>query len=140
MAELIKERVNENLRRLNLNRITEVFDQVIQQAEDNHASYLDVVDQLLAEEVGVKEDRRFKTALKTAGLPFEKTIEEYDFSFHPDLDKRSVMNLFDLSLFRKKKTPSFLVLRASGKVIWRWRSPSRPPSSAKASILRRWLI
>ena len=115
MAELIKERVNENLRRLNLNRITEVFDSVIQQAEDNHASYLDVVDQLLAEEVGVKEDRRFKTALKTAGLPFEKAIEEYDFSFHPDLDKRSVMNLFDLEFIQQKENVIFLGPPGVGK-------------------------
>ena len=115
MAELIKERVNENLRRLNLNRIPEVFDQIIQQAQDNQSSYLDVVDRLLAEEVGVKEDRRFKTALKTAGLPFEKTIEEYDFNFHPDLDKRSVMSLFDLEFIQQKENAIFLGPPGVGK-------------------------
>ena len=115
MAEMIKERVNENLQRLRLNRIQEVFDELIKQAQDNSSSYLDLLDQLLAEEVGVKEDRRIKTTLKTAGLPFEKTVEEYDFSFHPDLDKRSVMNLFDLEFIQNKENVIFLGPPGVGK-------------------------
>jgi DNA replication protein DnaC len=115
MAEMIKERVNENLQRLNLNRIQEVFDEVIKQAQDNNTSYLDLLDQLLSEEVGVKEDRRIKTSLKAAGLPFEKTVEEYDFGFHPDLDKRSVMNLFDLEFIQKKENVIFLGPPGVGK-------------------------
>jgi len=115
MAEMIKERVNENLQRLHLNRIQEVCDEVIKQAQDNNTSYLDLLDQLLAEEVGVKEDRRIKTSLKTAGLPFEKTVEEYDFGFHPDLDKRSVMNLFDLEFIQKKENVIFLGPPGVGK-------------------------
>jgi DNA replication protein DnaC len=37
--------------------------------------------------VAVKEKRRFQTAMKTAGLPTAKSIDEYDFSFHPQLNK-----------------------------------------------------
>ncbi|MBF0403214.1 hypothetical protein [Candidatus Magnetominusculus xianensis] len=29
-------------------------------------------------------------------MPFEKTIDEYDFNFHESLDKRMVMELFYL--------------------------------------------
>ncbi len=115
MAELIRERVNENLQRLRLNRINEVFDEVIKQAQDNNTSYLDLIDQLLSEEVSVKQDRRLKSSLKTAALPFEKTIESYDFSFHPDLDKRSVMNLFDLEFIQKKENAIFLGPPGVGK-------------------------
>lgn len=115
MPEMIKERVNENLGRLRLNRIQEVFDELIKQAQDNNTSYLDLLDQLLAEEVGVKEDRRIKTSLKIAGLPFEKTVEEYDFGFHPDLDKRSVMSLFDLEFIQNKENVIFLGPPGVGK-------------------------
>ena len=115
MPEMIKERVNENLGRLRLNRIQEVFDELIKQAQDNNTSYLDLLDQLLAEEIGVKEDRRIKTSLKIAGLPFEKTVEEYDFGFHPDLDKRSVMNLFDLEFIQNKENVIFLGPPGVGK-------------------------
>ena len=115
MAEMIKERINENLERLQLNRIKEVFDQIVAQAHEKDATYLEVIDHLLSEEVGVKEDRRFKTALKTAGLPFEKSVEEYDFGFHPDLDKRSIMNLFDLEFIQQKENVIFLGPPGVGK-------------------------
>ena len=39
--------------------------------------------------------------MKTAGLPNAKTIDEYDFSFHPHLDKQVVMELFDLDFVTK---------------------------------------
>jgi len=108
MSELIRDRVCEHPERLRLARIREIFPEVLQQAETDKRTYLDVLDQLLGEEVAVKEDRRLKTMLLLAGLPFEKTIEEYDFSFHPDLDKRTVMNLFELSFVPNKENVIFL--------------------------------
>ena len=115
MGEMIKERISENLQRLKLNRIEDIFGEMVQRAEENKLSYMDLIDQLLVEEVSTKEDRRIKTAMKTAGLPFEKTIEEYDFTFHPDLDKRLVMNLFDLDFVQKKENVMFLGPPGVGK-------------------------
>ena len=115
MSELIRDRVCEHLERLRLARIKEIFPEVLQQAETEKRTYLDVLDQLLSEEVAVKEDRRLKTMLLLAGLPFEKTIEEYDFSFHPDLDKRTVMNLFELSFVPNKENVIFLGPPGVGK-------------------------
>ncbi len=115
MTEMIKERITDNLQRLKLNRIQEVLEPIIKKAEENKLSYMALIDQLLSEEVATKEDRRIKTAMKTAGLPFEKTIEEYDFSFHPNLDKRSVMNLFDLQFIQQKENVIFLGPPGIGK-------------------------
>ena len=115
MAEMIKERVAENLEKLRLNRIKEIFSEVLPQAETDNLTHLALLDRLLSEEIAVKEDHRLKTALKIAGLPFEKTIEEYDFSFHPELDKRSVMNLFELSFIQQKENAIFLGPPGVGK-------------------------
>lgn len=115
MSEMIKERVIENLDRLRLNRIKEVFPDILETAEESKPTYMALLDQLLTEEVAVKEDRRIKTALKIAGLPFEKSIEEYDFGFHPDLDKRSVMSLFDLDFIQSKENVIFLGPPGVGK-------------------------
>ncbi len=115
MSEMIKERINENLNRLKLNRIQDIFGHMIQKAEEDKLSYMALIDQLLTEEVATKEDRRIRTAMKTAGLPFEKTIEEYDFSFHPNLDKRTVMTLFDLHFVQQKENVIFLGPPGVGK-------------------------
>lgn len=65
-----------------------------------------------------KEKRRIQTAMKTAGLPGAKTIEEYDFSFHPHLDQGEVMELFDLSFVtdKPKMVHFYLVINSYGSV------------------------
>jgi DNA replication protein DnaC len=115
MAELVRERINANLKRLRLNRMREIIDPILEQAQKESASYLDVFDQLLCEEVGNKQDRRYKAILNQAGLPYQKTIDEYDFSFQPELDKRSIMNLFDLEFLRKNENVIFLGPPGVGK-------------------------
>ena len=77
-----------------------------------HTAFLD---RLLQEEVTAKEERRVRTSLKIAGLSSDKTIEQYDFSFHETLDKRSVMHLFDLDFVGRKENVIFLGPPGVGK-------------------------
>jgi DNA replication protein DnaC len=88
---------------------------VADQAQDSSETYLAFLDRLLQEEVTAKEERRVRTSLKIAGLPLDKTIEQYDFSFHETLDKRSVMHLFDLDFVGRKENVIFLGPPGVGK-------------------------
>jgi DNA replication protein DnaC len=115
MEQLTCERLQENLKRLKLVRAAEVLETVAGQAEESHASYLSFLDHLLEEEVAAREKRRIQTALKIAGLPFAKTIEEYDFGFHPHLDKKAVMELFDLTFLARHENVVFLGPPGVGK-------------------------
>jgi len=115
MEQLTSERLHDNLSRLKLSRTAEVLDTVAQQARENKSSYLAFLDHLLEEEVAAKDKRRIQTAMRTAGLPGAKTIEEYDFSFHPQLDQGEVMELFDLSFISKKENAIFLGPPGVGK-------------------------
>jgi DNA replication protein DnaC len=115
MEQLTSERLQENLQRLKLGRAAEVLDAVAREAETNKSSYLAFLDHLLEEEVAAKEKRRIHTAMKTAGLPGAKTIEEYNFSFHPHLDKKAVMDLFDLTFITKQENVVFLGPPGVGK-------------------------
>lgn len=115
MEQLTSERLQDNLMRLKLSRAAEVLDTVAEQAKENKSSYFSFLDHLLEEEVAAKEKRRIQTAMKTAGLPGAKTIEQYDFSFHPQLDKKEVMELFDLSFVAGKENVIFLGPPGVGK-------------------------
>jgi len=115
MEQLITDRLQENLNRLKLTRAAEVLDTIVEQAETDKSSYLAFLDYLLEEEVAAKEKRRIQTAMKTAGLPAAKTIEEYDFNFHPKLNKKQVMSLFDLDFIRQKENAIFLGPPGVGK-------------------------
>jgi hypothetical protein len=58
-------------------------------AETTQMGYLDFVDLLLEDEVGLREGRRFGNALKLSRLPHHKTLD--DFAFQPGgLDARKI--------------------------------------------------
>ena len=115
MDQLITDRLQDNLQRLKLTQAADVLDTVLARAEAEKSSYLAFLDHLMEEEVAAKEKRRVETAMKTAGLPAAKTIEEYDFSFHPDLNKKEVMALFDLDFIEKHENVIFLGPPGVGK-------------------------
>lgn len=115
MEQLINDRLQDNLTRLKLSRAAEVLDDIVKKADKDKISYLSFLDHILEEEVAAKEKRRVQTAMKTAGLPAAKTIEEYDFSFHPGLNKKEVMSLFDLGFVKEHQNVIFLGPPGVGK-------------------------
>jgi DNA replication protein DnaC len=115
MEQLIYERLKENLSRLKLGRIAEILDAVIADAEQEHLSPYAILDRLFEEQVAAKEKRRIDMALQMAGLPMAKTIESYDFTFHPQLDKKAVIELFDLTFLAKHENVIFLGPPGVGK-------------------------
>lgn len=115
MEQLICDRLRDNLNRLKLNQAASMLDDILQQAELDQSSYMAFLDHLLEEEVAAKDKRRVQTAMKTAGLPSAKTIDSYDFSFHPNLNQKDVMSLFDLEFISKHDNVIFLGPPGVGK-------------------------
>lgn len=115
MSELIMQRLSEHLERLKLNQVKTILPTVMQNAHAEKLSYLDFLARLLEEEVNAREHRRVHTALKIAGLPYEKTLEQYEFGFNPDLDQRQVMSLFDLDFLETHSNVIFLGPPGVGK-------------------------
>lgn len=76
---------------------------MVKAAESEEWSYLTLLDRLLDEEVVCKEQKRIATVLRISGLPYVKTIDEFDFAFQPNLDRRAVMNLFDMTFLERKE-------------------------------------
>jgi DNA replication protein DnaC len=112
---LILDRIESNLTRLRLPRIREILTRVLKSADQEQRSHLSFLDELLEEEVAHKEQRRVEIALKISGLPFIKSIDEFDFTFQPKLDRQKVMSLFDLTFIRQKGNVIFLGPPGVGK-------------------------
>jgi len=102
MSTLALDRIQSSLSRLKLSRMGEILAQTIKTSEEEGKSYLSFLEELLEEEVACKEQRRVETALKISGLPFIKSIDEFDFAFQPKLNRQKVMSLFDLTFIREK--------------------------------------
>jgi len=115
MSELIAARVRDNATRLGLAHLAESVGQLVTRAEHDTLGYLDLVDLLLEEELGIREGRRFRNALKLSGLPHHKSLDEFDFAFQPDLDPRKIKDLAALTFVTGKANLALLGPPGVGK-------------------------
>ena len=117
MSELVATRIREHAERLRLAHLAEGLDSLVDRAEQQTMGYLDFLDLVLEEEVGVREGRRFRNALKLSGLPHHKGLDAFDFAFQPDLDARKVRDLAALGFVEHKANVAFLGPPGVGKTM-----------------------
>jgi len=65
----------------------------LQEAVANELSYADFLQNLIDDELAGRQDRLLNRRLKQAQLPFHKTLEDFDFSFNPSINKQHVKQL-----------------------------------------------
>ena len=117
MSELVATRIREHAERLRLAHLGENLEALVTRAEQQTMGYLDFLDLLLEEEVGVREGRRFRNALKLSGLPHHKGLDGFDFAFQPELDARKVRDLAALGFVQAKANVAFLGPPGVGKTM-----------------------
>jgi DNA replication protein DnaC len=117
MSMLTADRIRDHATRLGLTHLTDTITELVDRAETAQMGYLDFVDLLLEEEVGLREGRRFRNALKLSGLPHHKTLEEFDFAFQPGLDARKIRDLATLEFVKAKSNVAFLGPPGVGKTM-----------------------
>jgi DNA replication protein DnaC len=93
MSELLYERVQSHLDRLNLGRMADHLDTLSQQAAKEQWTYLQFLDHLLDREVAARYERDVAMKTKLAHFPFAKTLAEFDFAFQPSIPERQVREL-----------------------------------------------
>jgi len=77
-------------------RALEALDHTLHRLEQGEITAVEAIDALLSEEYSTRETRRIDTALKTARLVPIKTLEGFDFSFQPSLDRERIAALAHL--------------------------------------------
>jgi DNA replication protein DnaC len=83
------------LTQLKLARIREVYQDWIDKASKEELSYADFLHGLLSEEICAREENQIQRRMRQAAFPFEKTIEQFDFSLRPELKKQVILNCMD---------------------------------------------
>ena len=117
MSALVTTRIREHAAKLGLTHLGETVTQLVERADAEQMGYLDFVDLLLEEELGLREGRRFRNALKLSGLPHHKTLDTFDFTFQPDLDPRKVRDLATLEFINAKSNVALLGPPGVGKTM-----------------------
>jgi DNA replication protein DnaC len=107
--------IRRSLVNLKMPRALEILDATLRRIEQGQIDGIEALDELLGEELSLRENRRIKAALRMARLPVVKTLAGYDFSFQPSLDKNRILALAGLDFIERAEVVHLLGPPGTGK-------------------------
>ncbi len=91
------EKARQQLTDLGLSQAAGILDSRLDTATKKDLTYTDFLVDLLDAELAARRDRYITARTRLAHLPFQKTLDQFDFSFQPSIDERQVKELAALS-------------------------------------------
>ena len=114
MSELTNQ-IEGQMRALKLKGMLGVYMELSEQATKSKLQYEEYLALLLEEELKRKTEGQVRAKIGKAKFPFLKTIEEFDFSFQPNLKDKEVIRLSSLDFIEQKDNVIFLGPPGVGK-------------------------
>ena len=90
---LLLEKLHSTLAALELTAADACLAAHLERAGKEEPSYAQFLGDLLEAEITARQDRILSTRLRVAHLPYQKTLEEFDFAFQPSIDRRQIREL-----------------------------------------------
>ncbi len=103
------------LDRLKMDHLQASLDTLCEHASKKDLNYREFLEQALAQEWGGRHQRGLDTRLKQARLPWVKTLEQFDFSFQPSIDRKLVRELSGLGFVERNENVILLGPPGVGK-------------------------
>ena len=97
MTTIALEQARQHLETLGLKQAVEALDNSLDTAASKQLTYPEMLAELLEVEVSARRERYLTTRTKMAYLPFQRTLEQFDFGFQPSIDERQVKELASLA-------------------------------------------
>ena len=113
MIEL--EHTRDLLEGLGLTTAAELLDARLEAAAHSELTYLSFLAGLLEVEKTERQRRSEETRIKLSRLPHQKTLEEFDFDFQPNIDRRQFKELSTLSFAARSENVILLGPPGVGK-------------------------
>ena len=118
---------------LKLDHLAAQCDALLEQAAKKDLGYRELLTQALTCEWQGRKQKGAEARLAQARLPWLKTLEQFDFSFQPSIDRKVVRELSTLGFAERAENVVLPDRRALAKPIWPSGLPSRPPRWAIGS-------
>ena len=115
MSEIVYERIKNNLETLGMKNTLTILDNYLEQAIHEKKNIVDVLDYILVEEARSKKSRAVENQIKMSGFPYKKTLDMFDFSFQPSINREQIMELATMRFVENKENAVFLGTPGVGK-------------------------
>ena len=107
--------VKKSLVALKMPRALEMLDATLRRVEQGEVTWIEALDQLLIEELTLRDNRRVSTALRMSRLTTVKTLAGFDFAFQPSLDRNRILALAELKFIDRTEVVHLLGPPGTGK-------------------------
>ncbi len=114
MTEFTMDRLRENLESLKMKNTLEILDNYLERAADK-LNIVEVLDHIFSEEAKSKRRRAYEKQIQMSGFPIKKTLDDFDFSFQPSIDKRQIDELATMRFLENGENVVFLGPPGVGK-------------------------
>ena len=104
-----------NLETLKLLKIKDNIDSYIDLINNKKKDIVDSLYELTNLEIEILNDKRIQHSIQFAGFPYQKTFEEFDFSFQPCLNKEQILDFKNLRFIENKENILFVGSPGVGK-------------------------
>jgi DNA replication protein DnaC len=109
------ETIKERLKQLRLTGAVLSLDDRNQYALENKISYMDFLELLLEDEWATRQSNGYRRRLMQSKLNEQKRLDNYDFSWQPELDKKKIMDLAACRFIPEKQNVVFMGNPGVGK-------------------------
>src|SRR5260370_8778828 len=110
MAETLRnELVITYLKQLRLNRVARDCESLAREAEQRGLGYLGYLQALLESELAQRHEQQLRQRLKAAALPYQKRLEDFDFSLVPCIPKVRLLELAHVAFLAANETVRSIV-------------------------------
>ena len=89
--------LDHKLTELKLGRMRQVYPTWGEQAVQTEMGYAEFLEQLASEELLARQENHLRRKMKAAGFPYAASIEQFDFTLHPELKRTVMLRFFDSS-------------------------------------------
>ena len=104
-----------NLEILKLNKVKDQLDNYIELINTKKKNIVDSLYELTNLEIEMVNQKKIQHSIQFAGFPYQKTFEDFDFTFQPSLNKEQILDFKNLRFIENKENILFVGSPGVGK-------------------------
>lgn len=108
-------RLKNNLDKLKLMQFNDHLDEYIDSIQAEEKTIVEALKELTDLEIQTREARILQSCVKTANFPFIKTMDDFDFSYQPTLNKTEITGFKDMRFIDRQENILFIGSPGVGK-------------------------
>src|SRR5205823_13625467 len=110
-----RDRLRHLLADLRMPGALEALDAILQGVDGGTLTAPEAIEQLLAAQVQLRNNRRLQAAMRSSRLPVVKQLHDFDFTFQPSLRREQMESLHELGFVERRENVIFLGPPGVGK-------------------------